>query len=106
LGASLELLLEVGIDLVWKRVDALCEMIAEGVRRKGFRVVSPREKEGERSGIVSFVARSAGEHAKTVMELEKQRIIIVTREGRLRASPHFYQSGEVVGRLVDALPGQ
>jgi selenocysteine lyase/cysteine desulfurase len=106
LGASLELLLEVGIETVWKRVDGLCEMIAEGVRRKGYRVISPREREGERSGIVSFVGKAPGEHSRIVTELEKQRIVIVMREGRLRASPHFYQSEEHVGRLIEALPGQ
>jgi selenocysteine lyase/cysteine desulfurase len=106
LGASLELLLEVGIDTIWKRVDGLCEMIAEGVQSKGYRLISPREKETERSGIVSFLSRSGKDHPAIVTELEKQRIIIVTREGRLRASPHFYQSEEHAQRLIDALPAQ
>jgi selenocysteine lyase/cysteine desulfurase len=100
----LDLLLEVGMDTVWGRVDGLCEMIAEGVRRKGYRVISPREKEEERSGIVAFVSRTRKDHPEIVQQLEKQRIIIVPREGRLRASPHFYQSEETIRRLIDALP--
>jgi selenocysteine lyase/cysteine desulfurase len=104
LGASLDLLLEVGMDTVWGRVDGLCEMIAEGARRKGYRVISPREKEEERSGIVAFVSRTRKDHPEIVQQLEKQRIIIVPREGRLRASPHFYQSEETIRRLIDALP--
>jgi selenocysteine lyase/cysteine desulfurase len=106
LGAALELLLEVGMETVWQRIDALCDMIAEGVLRKGYRVVSPREKQDERSGIVSFVSKSGTDHPEIFQQLEKQRIIIAPREGRLRASPHFYQSEEHVQRLIDALPQQ
>jgi len=104
LGAALDLLLEVGMETVWARVDGLCEMIAEGVRRKGYRLISPRDREGERSGIVSFVS-AVHDHSKVAAELERSKVIVAVREGRLRASPHFYMSEAEVGRLVEGLPG-
>ncbi len=37
-------------------------------------------------------------------DLEQQGIVIVVRDGRLRASPHFYNTFEQMDRLVEALP--
>ena len=108
LGASIELLLEVGIDHVWSRVEALTARLCDGLARKGYTVHSPRG-EGERSGIVVF-DRPAASHRSTpapgqiVAGLEADGIIIVTREGRLRASPCFYNTPEQMDRLVEALP--
>ena len=104
LGASLELLLNVGIDVIWKRLHALTTMLAEGVKAKGYRVYSPRDHERECSGIVSFSSPQPEKHADIVKALEAQHIIIVERENRLRAAPHFYQREEQIQTLMDALP--
>jgi cysteine desulfurase / selenocysteine lyase len=41
-----------------------------------------------------------------VVELRKQhQVEIAMREGRLRASPHFYNTEEQIERLVEVLPG-
>ena len=87
LGASIELLMEVGIDNVWSRIEALTSQLCTGLGRKGYRVFSPRE-DGQKSGIVAFQPPvGAGELQQIVAELEKKNIVIVVREGRLRASP-------------------
>ena len=41
---------------------------------------------------------------RVVGSLEKQGVVIVVREGRLRASPHFYNTQAQIDQLVDALP--
>lgn len=106
MGASLELLLEVGLDRVWARLDALTGYLCDRLQEKGYRVYSPRGA-GERSGIVVFepsASRTAPPLPKIVAELESHGIIIVVREGRLRASPHFYNTREQIDSLVAALP--
>ncbi len=108
LETSLELFLEVGIDQVWASVDALTTRLCERLAEKNYRVFSPREPH-ERSGIVTFDppfpdTRLTPAPAQIVADLEKQGIIIVMREGRLRASPHFYNTMEQIDLLVDALP--
>jgi selenocysteine lyase/cysteine desulfurase len=103
LGAALELLLEVGIDTVWRRIDGLNNLLAEGLEKKGYRVISPRAREQERSGILSFVSPSL-DHNRILKSLEERKVIIALREGRSRASPHFYQSEVEINRLLDALP--
>ncbi len=105
LGASLDLINETGIDTIWPRVDALNQRLCAGLRDKGYRVFSPRTHEHERSGIVIFQSGEADvDHARIVRDLERRGVIIAVREGRLRASPHFYNTGEQIDRLIAALP--
>ncbi len=106
LGASIDLLLEVGIDAVWERVEALTSRLCDGLASKGYRVFSPRDDPNERSGIVVFEPPSSVTVplTKIVTDLQTQGIVIVIREGRLRASPHFYNSESQIDVLVEALP--
>jgi len=103
LGASINLLLEVGIDQVQVRVKRLTDMLVEGLRSKGWTVHSPRTA-SEWSGIVLF-----GSDKFDIDKLRKHlrneyRIIVANRRGCLRASPHFYNSPEEIQKLIDALP--
>lgn len=104
LGASLEMLMQIGIDTVWSRVYALTSLLTEGLTAKGYRVYSPRQREEECSGIVSFLAKNPQDHATIIQALEKQHVIIVEREKRLRAAPHFYQDPAQIDALLNALP--
>jgi selenocysteine lyase/cysteine desulfurase len=103
LGAMLELLLEVGIGRIWERVQGLNAVLVEGLVAKGYRLVSPRREESECSGIVSF-ASPGHLHEEILKGLERRRMIIALREGRLRVSPHFYNSESQIAALLDALP--
>ena len=105
MGASIDMLLEVGIETVWSRVEALTARLCEGLERKGYRLYSPRASEAERSAIVIFEPPEGGEDATTIVNrLAEQQIVIVTRNGRLRASPHFYNTIEQMDALIEALP--
>jgi selenocysteine lyase/cysteine desulfurase len=104
LGASLELLLEVGMDVVWSRVDALCQHLRTRLDEKGYTVATPPGPR-ERSGIVSFeTPEGAPPNADIVKQLGERGVVIADRMGRLRISPHFYNSIEQVDAAVDALP--
>ena len=105
LGASLELLLDVGVEAVWSRVDQLTERLCASLDAKGYRLCSPRLAHLHRSGIVVFEPPAlAPTPAQIAAALGAERMVIVVREGRLRASPHFYNSDSQVDRLVEALP--
>lgn len=104
LGASLELLLEVGLDTVWSRVDAQCQHLRGRLSEKGYTIVTPPGA-SERSGSVAFDwPGHEDEYAAIVRSLAEKQIIIAHRMGHLRASPHFYNSIEQMDALVDALP--
>ena len=102
LGASMQLLSDIGLDIVMGRVLGLTAQLCAGLSQKSYTVISSR-RDHETSGIVSFKSRTHN-HAQIISQLEKQKIIIVEREGRLRVSPHFYQSTDDINRLLNALP--
>jgi cysteine desulfurase / selenocysteine lyase len=105
LGASMELLLGVGLETVWSRIEALTRQLCEALAAAGHRVFSPRREPGECSGIVSFEPRSDTGDARAIAgRLQQQGVIVAVREGRLRASPHFYMNEAQVERLLAALP--
>ncbi|MBP7745371.1 MAG: aminotransferase class V-fold PLP-dependent enzyme [Phycisphaerae bacterium] len=104
LGASLNLLLETGIEEIQRRIKQLTDQLVEGLRRKGWKIASPRTP-SEWSGIVSF---ASDKHDMVMLQRhlrEEFKIVVARRLGRLRASPHFYNSAEEVEQLVAALPG-
>jgi selenocysteine lyase/cysteine desulfurase len=102
LGASLALLESVGIDRVFARVRALGDRLVVGLRDKGWRIVSSRSDQAV-SGSVVFVSERV-DHRKVFASLRENRIEIALREGRLRASPHFYNTEAQMDRLIDAMP--
>lgn len=105
MGASIDLLLEVGAQEIWRRIDALTTRLCDGLADKGYRVFTPRRDPDERSGIVTFEPPAGSPPAAQIAaDLQERGIVIVLREGRLRASPHFYNTPEQIDRLLDALP--
>lgn len=105
LKASLELLHGLGIGHVAQRVRELTDHVIAGLTSRGYQIASPRDK-WQWSGIVSFVSPkldSAG-HLRIFQRLRQQKTEIALREGRLRVSPHFYNTAEQLDRLVSRLP--
>jgi selenocysteine lyase/cysteine desulfurase len=102
LRASLELLLEVGVDRIAPVVQALGDRIAQGVRGKGYEVLCERTP-ATGAGIVSF--RKAGFDAvEIVARLRERGITAAPRAGWVRASPHFYIAPDEIDRMVNELP--
>jgi selenocysteine lyase/cysteine desulfurase len=102
--ASLELLAGAGIEAIAARLKALTDRLIPGLQQKGYAIVSPR-RHTEWSGSVSFVSPDPRKHDQIVRTLRKEhRIEIALRVGRLRASPHFYNTEAQIDRLIDVLP--
>ncbi len=105
LGASIQLLLEVGIDQVQKRVKDLTDRLCEGLRAKRWTIHSPRTS-SEWSGIVTFSCEGHDLEALRKHLRSEFKVVVASRLGRLRASPHFYNSPEEMDQLIEALPGR
>lgn len=105
LGGALSLIAEVGLEAISKRLIALTDRLVDGVRGKGYRIVSSRLP-SEASGIVAF--RSDGDDLEALQRhLENEHhIVIAVRLGRLRASPHFYNTEAEIDQLVEVLPAK
>lgn len=103
LGGAIELVQEIGVEEISKRLLHLTDRLATGVRDKGYRVVSSRAP-GEASGIVAFFS-DHHQPDKIQRHLQTEhRIVIAVRRGRLRASPHVYTTEQEIDQLIDVLP--
>ncbi len=97
LGASLELLLAIGIDAIAERVLYLTDYLCERCRQAGVTVYSSRLP-AEASSIVSLAL--TGDVRAMVQRCREAGIVVNQRAGRLRVSPHAYNSTEELDRLV------
>jgi selenocysteine lyase/cysteine desulfurase len=102
LGTSLDMLLATGIDAIAERVLELTDYLCDRFERAGVRVFSARGP-GEKSGIVSLDV--PGDVKALVAKYRAAGVVVNRRAGRLRASPHFYNTTDEIDRLVDAVTG-
>jgi cysteine desulfurase/selenocysteine lyase len=101
LGAAIDLLLELGVEAIGKRVLALTDELCDALAARGAEVASPRAP-GQASGIVAFTLPDEAP-ARTAARLRAKGVFVVPRRGCVRASPHFYNSSEDLERLLNAL---
>jgi selenocysteine lyase/cysteine desulfurase len=97
--AAVELLLEFGINKVAAYVDRLVVRLLAGIERERFRLVS---SEDLRSSLV--VVEPLREGAREVLErLAGAGIHVAHRRGRIRISPHLYNTPDEIDRTIALL---
>lgn len=102
LRASLELLLEVGIDSIASHVQSLGDLLAQWAMEKGYQILAERTPETG-SGIVSI--RKDGIDSRWLWSrLRDFGVVAAPRQGWLRLSPHFYLSPDDAARVAELLP--
>ncbi len=101
LGASLNLLLGIGIESISARLQEIIEELTVELAGIGASVVGPRKRE-RRSGILSFdlPGRELSSVRKRCLDAG---VVVNLRGGRLRISPHAYTDRGDVARLLAAL---
>jgi cysteine desulfurase / selenocysteine lyase len=101
LRASVELLLEIGIESIGAEAIRVATKLADGLDALGWRVATPRPI---RSAIIGAfppgVERSLLQWHR---HLEENGIVSAPREGMLRFSPHFYNDDADVDRVLEVL---
>jgi selenocysteine lyase/cysteine desulfurase len=104
LGASLELLLEIGPEAVSSRILDRADAVRERATAAGWRIYgSPRA--ADRSGIVALDrdGTSPGQFARAAQD---QGVALASRRGHVRISPHIYTNTDDLDRLTEALRWQ
>ena len=101
LRASLDFLLEVGIENTSPAIQALGDRIHAGVTAMGFETLGRRSPETG-AGIVSFRKPGVESHA-IVRTLKESGIVTAPRQGWVRAAPHFYIAPEEIDRMLAQL---
>jgi selenocysteine lyase/cysteine desulfurase len=95
--ASINLLLEVGIENIQRHLLKLTDTLISLLKKKDFKILSDENPE-HRSSIVSF---SGKDNLAMFEKLRKEKIFISLRENLLRVSPHFYNTEEEIEKLVN-----
>jgi selenocysteine lyase/cysteine desulfurase len=94
--ASLDLILEIGPDVIEQRVLNLAEKTREIVRRQGARV--------DLCGSAIVAARFENRDVSALAKALKERGVLVSaRRGNLRVSPHFYNNEQDLEMFGEAL---
>ncbi len=102
LCASLEFLLEAGVERIAPAVAGLADRRVEGAARKGYQILGERTP-GNAAGIVALNKHGI-DSRQVVHELRARGIVAAPRQGWVRFSPHFYISPEEIDQVVQALP--
>lgn len=99
--AALDFLHHIGFAAVRERIFDLSEHLANGLRRIGFEILSDRFPDSS-SGIV--VCETPTIAANVVLQhLAENKIVAAERLGRIRFSPHVYNSTRQLDRVVRVL---
>ncbi|MEP7341999.1 MAG: aminotransferase class V-fold PLP-dependent enzyme [Acidobacteriota bacterium] len=102
LGAAIELFLQAGLEQIERYLTELGDYLCDRLPEKGYSIVSSR-RAGEKSAVIC--CRHDRFSAETLYQiLNDRRIITTPRLGRLRISPHFYNTREDVDELIKSLP--
>ena len=103
MGASLGLLLDAGIENVERRVLELTDYLCDRAAAAGFEVFSGRAPR-EKSGIVSLTV--PGRPADAVARACRAAgVAVAPRGGRVRVSPHAYNTFAELDRFVEVVRG-
>jgi len=102
LKASIELLLEAGVERIAPVVQGLAGQLAAGAMNKGYQILGDRTP-ANGAGIVAL-EKPGIDSRKLVHDLKQKGIIAAPRQGWVRFSPHFYISPEEIDRVIEALP--
>lgn len=101
LGASIDLLLEAGVESIWRHVDGLLDHLAVGLADLGATVLSDRSPSG-RSGLLTFTVPGT-EPLSALEQLEAQGFVCSLAGGGIRVSPHAYNTQDEIDALLAAV---
>jgi len=98
LHASMDLLLQVGIQSIFDSVSDKVQYLIDNITNNGEVILSSREPE-RRAGIITF--RFDGEDIKArYRHLQENGVICALRGGGIRFSPHFYTPEAILQRAL------
>lgn len=100
--ASMLLTEAIGLEQTWRHILDLTDYAVAQLAPLGYRPFAPRGAAA--SGVVSFAAPAGIDLKSAVARLERHdRVCVTNRSGRLRISPHLYNTKAEIDRLRDGL---
>jgi selenocysteine lyase/cysteine desulfurase len=103
LATSIDVLAEAGIERIAAHVLALTDRLTEGLRSRGWTVVTDRSSEDVKSGIVLF-RRDGVDSIGLGKRLGEANIVTTYRANGIRIAPHGHNTADEIDAILDALP--
>jgi selenocysteine lyase/cysteine desulfurase len=97
-AAGLEYVLNVGLANIAAYVAPLHDELREGISGLGYRVVTPKAPQNH----AAMIAIATSDENAHVSALESEKVVVSSRDGNVRISPHFYNDREDVAKVIAA----
>ena len=101
MDASVDFVLRVGPEFVLEHNRKLIELLFERLP-KDCVPASPLDS-AQRGPYGCFTARTPEKTAELYQKLRKENVVVSMREGRIRVSPHLFNSERDIDRLINVL---
>jgi cysteine desulfurase/selenocysteine lyase len=98
MDASVDFVLRVGPELVLEHNRKLIELLFERLP-KDCAPASPLDC-AQRGAFGCFIAPTPEKTAELYKKLRKENVVVAMREGRIRVSPHLFNSEQDIDRLI------
>src|SRR5712692_386839 len=100
LGASVDLIDEIGIGNIQARVLELNGLLTSRLAENGWKILSPLQNETARSAETLIAVEKPNE---VVRQLLRRGVIVTEKPQGIRVATHFFNSEQDIERLVTAL---
>ncbi|MBJ2176339.1 aminotransferase class V-fold PLP-dependent enzyme [Aureibaculum sp. A20] len=91
-SAGLQLLLDIGINTIYEKALENTDLLIEGLREKGFEIVTPTKKRDERTAIVHFSTGSLDTTKILFKKLKIENVLVTLQAKNIRVSPNFFNT--------------
>lgn len=99
-NAGLELLLEMGVENIYRLALQNTDVIIDGLRQKGYTIVTPTRNREERSAIVHFTTGSVDTTQGLYQKLTAEKVLVTLQGENMRVSPNFFTTQEEMERFL------
>ncbi|MFX0196468.1 MAG: aminotransferase class V-fold PLP-dependent enzyme [Candidatus Hodarchaeota archaeon] len=102
MSASLEFLLDVGIERIYHHVLRLFDQLIAELDTSKYRIISDLTPE-RRSALLRFIPNDPSQLQSTLEHLRQNKIFVSFRDNGFRVTPHIYNNEADINRFLEVL---
>ena len=102
-SAGLELLLEIGVENIYELALQNTDILLDGLRQKGYTIITPTKNRDERSAIVHFTTTSIETTKQLYQKLTDAKVLVTLQGENIRVSPNFFTTEDEIERFLSLI---
>lgn len=99
-SAGLELLLEIGVKNIYKKALENTDLIIDGLKSKGYNIITPIQTKEGRTAIVHFNTGSFDTTKALYEKLKHHKVLVTLQAENIRVSPNFFTSKSEINAFL------